>query len=248
MSSLEVGGEPFGFFIIEDISLERAVARMREKLQSLLVHDLKNPLTAVTANLSLLAELDSVRDSVDAREAIEDAIDGARRLGQMSLNLLDLARLETSSMPLRKAPTQIRTLLARVQNDNRAGAKAYGSRVDVAAGPDLRAVIDEDLVVRALDNLVENAIRQSRRVCVSAQLVGPQLQLVVADNGPGIPERFRATLFDKFAQVTTEGARGQNRGLGLTFVKLVAREHGGDVDVVCPPEGGTLFTMMLQAE
>lgn len=243
MCSLEVGTTPYGFLIIEDISLHRAVERMREKLQSLLVHDLKNPLTAVTANLDLLAEFPEIRDNLDARDAINDAIDGARRLGRMSLNLLDLPRLETATMPLRRTATDVRAMLARIVNDNRAGARAYRSRIEVSEGPPTTADIDEDLVVRALDNLVENALRHARLVTLSCERTPTALLLRVADNGPGIPERFRAALFDKYAQVETEGARGENRGLGLTFTQLVARGHGGEVELVCPPEGGSQFTL-----
>ncbi len=247
MCSMDVAGAPFGFLLVEDISPTRAVARMREKLQSLLVHDLKNPLAAVMVNLDLLTEMPSVRDAPDALEAIEDALSATRRLGRMTVDLLDLPRLETSAMPLRRTRTSIRAMLARVVNDNRAAARAYGSRLAIVAGDELEHDLDEDLTVRALDNLVENAIRHARNVTLTARTAGDELTMTVADDGPGVPAELLSRVFDAHVQVTgSDLARGQNRGLGLTFVKLVAREHGGDVEAICPASGGTIFTMRLR--
>ena len=248
LCSLEVENTPYGFLIIEDTSLLRSVERMREKLQSLLVHDLKNPLTSVIANIQYVQEFGSIRDDPDARDALEDAIDGAKRLNRMTLNLLDLPRLESASMPIRRTPTHVHTLLARVVNDNRGGARAAGARLSSQPDlGDLMATIDDDLVARALDNLIENAIRHAKNVVVGAASLGAGgVVFTVTDDGPGIPAALRMTLFDRYVQISAPGAaRTQNRGLGLTFVRLVAKEHGGDVSLACPPDGGTIFELRL---
>ena len=248
LCSLEVESNPYGFLIVEDISLLRSVERMREKLQSLLVHDLKNPLTAVISNIEFVQEFGAIRDDRDVMGALEDAIDGAKRLNRMTLNLLDLPRLESASMTVRRTPSHVHTLLTRVVNDNRGGARAAEARL--TAQPDLgdlMATIDDDLVARALDNLIENAIRHARNVVVSATALGVGgVVITVTDDGPGIPEALRQTLFDHYVQISAPGAaRSQNRGLGLTFVRLVAKEHGGDVSLDCPPGGGTIFELRL---
>src|SRR4051812_4256284 len=99
LCSFDVGDQPYGFLLIEDTSLRRSVDRMREQLQNLLVHDLKNPLAAISMNLEFLQSLDTVRDLPDAAEALTDALGAARRLNRMTVNLLDISRLETASMP-----------------------------------------------------------------------------------------------------------------------------------------------------
>jgi photoactive yellow protein len=126
MKSLDVAGDPYALLMVEDISLAREAARMRETLQSLLVHDLKNPLAAIVANLGLLEDLPSVRDSTDAMESIDEALAASRRLTRMTVDLLDLARLESAQMELRRAPHAVAALLERVANDNRAAARVRG--------------------------------------------------------------------------------------------------------------------------
>ena len=247
MCSLDVGARPFGFLMIEDISLRRSVDRMREQLQSLLVHDLKNPLAAITLNLELMSELASVRDSSDAMDSLVEALAATRRLNRMTIDLLDISRLETATMPLRRTRIHLGRMLARVCNDNAAAARIRGARVHVTPADVGDVEIDEDLVVRALDNLVENAIRHAANVTLSAAWDGDRLVLRVRDDGPGVPPELRERLFDKYVQVQPT-ARGINRGLGLTFVKLVAQQHGGAVELVCPEEGGTVITLSLAAQ
>ncbi len=247
LSSLDVGGTPYGYLIIEDTSLVRSVQRMREKLQSLVVHDLKNPLAAIAANVQFLQELDSVRDDVDAREMMEDALDSTRRLNRMLVNLLDLERLESAELPLRRTTTDLALVAARITNDNRATARAYGATLVATATGGQFATIDEDLTVRAVDNLVENALRHAKHVTVELAASSDAVLVSVRDNGPGIPPELRDRLFDRYVQVVAPGAasRGSNRGLGLTFVQLVARAHGGDVTVDSTPGEGTTFRLRL---
>lgn len=242
LGSFEVADKPYGFLVIEDTSLQRSVDRMREQLQSLLVHDLKNPLTAVSMNLQLLQELTTVRDTPDAIELVTEALRATRRLNRMTIDLLDISRLETASMPIRPTRVDIGQMFARVANDNAAAARARRSRIHFALVTEIDADIDEDLVVRALDNLVENAIRHARNVTMTADQEPGALVLCVCDDGPGGPVELCERLFEKYVQVNPP-SHGFNRGLGLTFVKLVAEQHGGTVELDCPAGGGTVFTM-----
>lgn len=249
LCSLEYDGKPYGFMMVEDVSLQRSVQRMREQLQNLLVHDFKNPLAAAEMNLQLLEELASVRDNPDALESVVAALSATKRLGRMTLDLLDISRLETAQMPLRRSPTEVLSMFARVRNDNLTAAKAYGVKIhiDPLLTSEIQANFDEDLIVRALDNLVENGIRHAQNVTLRAELKPNEVVLSVVDDGPGVPPQLLERLFDKYVQVTdsSSSARGSNRGLGLTFVQLAARQHGGDADVVCPASGGTVFSLRL---
>jgi len=246
MCSLDVDDAPHAFLLVEDISHKRSAARMREQLQSLLVHDLKNPLSAVTMNLQLLEELSTVRDNADAMESVHEALAASSRLGKMMLDLLDISRLETASMPLRRTQVDVDLMLARVHNDNRAAARMSGSTISVTPGG-IIASFDENLVIRALDNLVENATRHARTIVLSSRRDRGGVSIDVSDDGPGIPEEIRGRLFEKYVSVSAPGGsvNPHNRGLGLTFVRLAAQQHGGDAEVVCPPGGGSRFTFRI---
>ncbi len=245
MRSFVSSGRPYGFLVIEDVSLERSIARMREALSSFLVHDLKNPLSAVLANLDFLQDRDSL--APDARDALGDARDAARRLQRMLVNLLDVTRLETNALPLDRRPTSLPELAAEVAADNEATSRLRGVTIatDLPVGPVVEWV-DADVMRRVLHNLVENAVRFARcRVVVRVERTPGGIALEVSDDGRGLPEKVRSSIFEKYVQVTAGSSATANRGLGLTFVRLAVRAHGGDVTVSCPASGGSVFRAEL---
>ncbi len=245
MRSFASGGAPFGVLVLEDVSLERSIARMREALGGFLVHDLKNPLAAVLANLEFVASGD--RLAPDAREAIQDAQDSARRLHRMLVNLLDITRLETSVMPVNRTPTNLGSVVRAVVAENQAVARFRNVTIeaDLPAAPVVDTV-DPDLIGRVLHNLAENAVRYARtRAVVAVEATPSGTILRVGDDGPGIPDPVRSSIFDKFVQVQAGSSGSPNRGLGLTFARLATRAHGGEISVACPPRGGCVFQVEL---
>lgn len=257
MVSFEAEREPYGALLIEDVSARRSVERMKETLSSLLVHDLKNPLAVVMSNLNLLRDTESVLTDPDAFESTEGAIRSAERLQNMVLNLLDITRLETNGLPLARSRVDLRELVTAAVVESQAPARIRGVEliVDASEAPVL-AEIDLELVRRALDNLLDNAVRYARRnggrVVVRVAPGTDGMALVeVEDDGPGIAPELADRVFEKWAQAdgVVSGARRRlNRGLGLTFVRLMARAHGGDVDFRSPPTGGSVFRLALPVD
>ncbi len=250
LTSFEVEGASYGCLLIEDVSAKRAVERMKDTLGSLLVHDLKNPLSVALTNLGLLGEQASVRDDAEARECLDGALRATTRVQRMVHNLLDVARLESPSMPLVRADVDVRRLVGDTVHESQTLARLRGVAIHVEA-PDAPVVahVDEGVLRRALDNLVENGVRYAlSRVTIRVEPGGSVLRFVVVDDGPGVPESVRERIFEKFAQVQGEltGPRRRlNQGLGLTFVRLAARAHGGTVGVGEPLGGGCAFTLEL---
>ncbi len=243
LRDFEVAGVPHGFLMIEDISAHRAADRMKETLQNLLVHDLKNPLAALVSNLDFLHQASELRDNQDALDAITDSLRAASRLQGMLLNLLDITRLETGAFPLTRKPTGLGDLLERVAEDNRAQAKDHGARIVVDVPQAVTVWLDDSVLRRALDNLVENGVRHAKTVTLSGTLSEGVITLEVRDDGSGIPQAMRDTIFEKYAQAGSSNASGHNRGLGLTFVRLAARAHGGDAVVTSGDTGGSRFQL-----
>ncbi len=248
LTSFEANEQPYGLLVIRDVAHERAVRRMRETLGQMLLHDLRAPLTVVTANLGLLSS--EVRDTQDARQALEDAMEGARRLQSMLTTLLETSRLETNELPLLPTDVDVRALANSAASLVRAIARARA--VEVVLDPDpgvARAQVDPDVVVRICENLLDNAMRYATRVAIRVLEGDAHVSIEVTDDGPGIPPAQRARIFEKYARVGPEGRRVPDRdgghGLGLHFVRLAARAHGGDVVAECPPEGGARFSVRL---
>ena len=248
LTSFEVGGAPYGCLLIEDVSAKRAVERMKDTLGSLLVHDLKNPLSVALTNLGMLRDQPSVLADPEASECLDGALRATNRVHRMVHNLLDVARLESPSLPIERAHVDVRRLVTETAHELRTLANLRGVTIHIET-PDtpLFALVDEDVLRRALDNVIENGVRYARtRVTLRVESSASVLRFVVLDDGPGVPENARERIFDKFAQVQgqIDGPRRRlNQGLGLTFVQLAVRAHGSTVSVGDPPGGGCAFTL-----
>ncbi len=251
LRSIELYGAPYGCLYIEDVSARRSVERMKETLSRLLVHDLKNPLTVVAVNLQLLEGLGDSAADREVAEALTDAARATERLRAMVMNLLDITRLETGAVPLRRQKLDPRELVATVVEEARGMARARDLELIAEAEASLAAwSLDADLMRRAIDNLVENALRYApRRSCVTvaARREAEQCIFEVANEGAAVPEELRERIFDPYVRVAG-GHEGTNRGLGLTLVQLAARAHGGRAEVRCPDSGGSQFRIVLPAE
>jgi photoactive yellow protein len=248
LRSLELGEDPCAILLVEDASTRQAQSKAREVLSALLVHDLKNPLSNVIQALSMLEGRSAVRDDAAAKDMTERALRGAHRLDRMIMGLLDVSRLENGAVRLRRETTDLCELAAHVTRDSAPLAQQRGVALvaDLPKEP-IVAEVDPELLRRALDNLVDNAIRHAETVSIVEVRADAQLGSIVEvyDDGPGIPDAYREAIFDKFTQLDTPRRTEHNRGLGLTLVKLVARAHRGEVSVSCPLEGGSVFRLAL---
>ncbi len=250
LKSFVADDEPYGMLLVEDVSMQHAVEQMKTTLANLLVHDLKNPLAVVLANVdfarSRIAKLDPAPPRVP--EALEEARAAGWRLHAMILDLLDVARLQTGTFPLSRKQTNLGQLLRDAVDAYRIAAERDGKKVALDAPETLEAMIDGPVVRRVVDNLVENALRHSPRgseVRVEAVLDGGAAQIDVVDAGPGVPPELRSRIFDPYVQAAERHVSRSNRGLGLTLVQMAVRAHGGDVQVLDHAPRGAIFRVRL---
>ena len=163
-------------------------------------------------------------------------------------NLLDMARIESGSVRLRREWHSIEEIAGSAL---RATARVLAPRVVATDLPaDLPLVeCDAVLIERVFVNLLENAAKYTAptsRIRISARAEGSSLRVEVADNGPGIRPGQETAIFEKFARGTRESAVG-GVGLGLTICKAIVEAHGGTI-VAQPVEGGgaaLVFTLPL---
>jgi len=235
--------------IVKNRQLE-TLSRQKDLLTHALVHDLRQPLTAVIGGLSSTAAAPDL--PAGTREMVEIAHQGAHQLLGMVNDLLDIGRLEAGK-PLSGLEA---TGLAEIVRDG-VGLVAEISRayrqeltLDLPEHPPL-VNGDAKRLARVVTNIVGNAIKFTPaggqiRVSVHTDDAGARALVSVSDTGPGIPKEFQRTIFDRFASLEMDPSRGRVcTGLGLTFCKMMVEAHGGRIWVESEPGQGSTFTFSL---
>jgi PAS domain S-box-containing protein len=234
--------------VMRDVTEERALEKTRDDLTRTMVHDLRNPLAAISGVLSILQEDVSILP--EQRQAVEVALDSADRMSSLVNDILDVSRLENKQMPMERKTFALAPLAAEVLKLQTVLANKNGIRLENAIPSGLLAWADAGLISRVLQNLVGNAIKFTPsgglvRVAASAELnEHSSLLISVSDTGPGIPAEFHERIFQKFF-TGWQGMKGS--GLGLAFCRLAVEAHGGRIWVESRPGQGATFRFTLPA-
>lgn len=220
-------------------------ARNRRKLiASLLVHDMKNPLTVLKSDLESALADRALRP--ETREALLDAAEAGERLLSMVLNLLDIEVADEGKLTARVAPLDLLQLLQEVLHalGHAAAIRSVKLRLEtrLSAAP---VQADRDLGRRMFANLLDNAINNSKpntEVKVVLEQVDGEFVARVVDEGPGIPDESKEAVFDRFVRLS-DSARKNNYGLGLTSCKLAAETQGASIWVTDNQPRGASFNV-----
>lgn len=219
--------------------------RLGKTLLNSVSHELRTPLAAITSAAAGLKELEE-RDNPTLRRALTgELLEASARLNRLVGNLLDMTRLESGPMKLRRDWCDVRDLVNVARRDLE--KELANHKVTATLAPDLPLVqMDFVLMQQVLMNLLLNAAMHTppgTEVVISAATRGKELLLTVTDNGPGIPPEALPHLFDKFYRAPT--ARSGGSGLGLSIVKGFVEAHEGNVSAENRPGGGAQFTIRL---
>ena len=231
--------------------LRSETERLRSSLLSAVSHDLRTPLATITGSASALVEQEAGLDAAARRELAQAIQEEADRLNRLVHNLLDMTRLESGGIRVRKDwhPFEeiVGSALARVE-------KQIGQRrVDIDLSPELPLVpLDPLLVEQVLINLLDNAIKytpEGASIEISASVEDGAVRVTVADRGPGFAPGEEARIFEKFYRGQDAGTRS-GAGLGLAIARGIVEAHGGRITAEPRPGGGALFrfTLPLAAE
>jgi two-component system sensor histidine kinase KdpD len=219
--------------------------RLRNSLLAALSHDLRTPLTSLVALAESLAS--SAPPLADEQRTMAQALrDETIRMSTLVANLLDMARIQSGEVKLKLQWQPIEEVIGSAL---RAGRPALANHEVVTRVPaDLPLVhFDAVLIERVLCNLVENAGKYTPPgsiVTVSAHLHDAWLNIVVADNGRGLPPGQEETMFDKFTRGERESAK-PGVGLGLSICRAIVEAHGGTIRAGNQPHGGAAFVFTL---
>jgi signal transduction histidine kinase len=213
-------------------------------------HEMKTPLTSIQGFAQAI--LDDTADTPEARQKAAQIIyDESTRLHRLSLDLLELARLEAGTADLNMARVDIGALMRGVVERFLPQAEKAGIELLVDVPGDLPPIIgDGDRLAQVFTNLVDNALKftpSNGRIMLSAKRVGAEVELSVEDTGIGVASEALPHLFERFYQADSSRFRGDGHGagLGLAIVKEIIQAHGGKIGVRSQVGSGTTFTIHL---
>jgi signal transduction histidine kinase len=216
----------------------------------MIVHDLKTPLTSVLATLELLTDGDLGPLTPKQQPLVENAMQKSEELLALIDDLLEVRRIEESSITLSLETIDTAAFVLEITKDwaFRFAQEQTRVRTDIASdAPSLSA--DRGLLKRVLGNLIQNALVHSStpiELTVAVRADTPGVRFSITDNGPGIPPEFHDVIFRKFQQLHTSWVpRVRTSGLGLTFCRLVTEAHGGRIWVQSSEGKGSTFHVAL---
>jgi signal transduction histidine kinase len=236
----------------------RELEKVRDDLMKMIVHDLKTPLTSVLASLEMALDGDFGMVSEGLRRALGDAEAKAEDLLALIEDLLEVARIEETTLELDLQPLAPGALLAELVEEWRVRFQQEEVEVATEVSDDCPVFkADKGLIKRVFSNLIQNAMTHAGtgvRIELSARAhrdaTGPEgVMFTVSDNGPGIPPEYHEVIFRKFERVKNpQLPRARNSGLGLAFCKLVVEAHGGRIWVQSSEGRGSHFHITLPSE
>jgi two-component system sensor histidine kinase KdpD len=233
----------------QKVRQEVQAEQLRSSLLSSVSHDLRTPLAVITGTATTLQESAGSIDEAERRELLGAIIEEAERLNHLIGNLLDMTRLESGAVQVKKEwlPLEeiVGTALSRLERP------LAGRDIRVELSPGLPLVpCDPVLIELVLVNLLENAAKYSDgSIEIAAEVQLDDAVVRVADRGPGIPAGQEQRVFEKFHRAVREGAPG-GVGLGLAICRGVVMAHGGRIWAVNREGGGAMvcFTLPVSGE
>jgi two-component system sensor histidine kinase SenX3 len=235
--------------LADDRTREERLESIRRDFVANVSHELKTPIGA----LNLLAEaVGEAKDDPDAVVRFSSRMHTeAERLTRLVQQIIDLSRLQSDVFSDDAVTIKVGELIAEACEHSATDAEQRGIDVVQTVESDLFLHGDRAQLHAAVSNLVENAVTyspESSRVVVSAEQVGDDVKVTVADHGIGIPGQELDRIFERFYRVDPARARSTGgTGLGLSIVKHVAASNGGNVEVWSEPGLGSSFTLVLPA-
>ena len=246
--------------LIQDISRQKQLEKMREDFTSMMVHDLRAPLTVMVGSSDILLKREKDLSQGQRTQLLFDIKKGAGALLEIVNDLLDVAKMEKGKFDLHKVPKNIVSFVERKVEYYRSLIEDRGIKfvVDV---PDrsIKVSFDENLVGRVISNLLSNANKFTEKGTITVKVVKIHalaklevtkmqdfVKVSISDTGIGINKDALKHLFNKFEQLRNPvDAKQKGTGLGLVIAKKIVEEHKGKIGVISKEGSGSTFWFTL---
>ena len=232
---------------MQDMAAVEELEQMHTEFLAMVSHELRAPLTSIKGSAATVLDSAEELDPAVVRQFFRIIADQADHMNGLVSGLLDVARIETGTLPVNPEPAEVAVLVDRARNAfQNAGGR---HKLEINVGPGLPPVMaDRRRIVQVLVNLLSNAARHSPErsiIRVSAVRDGVHVAIFVTDEGRGISAEGLPHLFRKFSRVQAE-EQGGDTGLGLAICKGIVEAHGGRIWAESDGPGlGTRFAFTL---
>lgn len=265
----DAAGKVYGrLAVFRDITHEKELEQLRDDYTSMLVHDLRAPLTSVMNGITMTQRGLGGPVTPQQETMLSIAQAGSQTMLELVNNLLDISRMEQGQLHLDLEPLPVYAILDAAIERIEASARSRQIAIEQRLSLDLPPIeVDKDMIVRVLQNLLDNALKfspQRTTVIIGAMRFtaddspphdapvhpplahGTWIVFWVQDQGPGVPAAYHERIFEKFGQV--RGRKGRGTGLGLTFCKLAVEAHRGHIWLESTQDAGSIFAFALPLE
>jgi PAS domain S-box-containing protein len=250
ISEMHIGDRRLFIGIVRDISVRHEIERLKSGFVSTVSHELRTPLTSISGSLGLLSGGVAGQLPPKAQRLIEIAKLNSDRLVRLINDILDLEKAESGKLEFQLQPLRLKPLVEQAIELNRNFAQTFGVVIELDPDSDDAIVlVDRDRLIQVITNLLSNAAKFSPRggyVKVDIELDRDDVRISVHDRGSGIPDSFRARIFERFAQADSSDSRAKGgTGLGLSICKTIVGRLGGSIGFHSVHGQGSTFYVTL---
>ncbi len=234
VSEIAQRGQPLYVGMVRDITERKRMDRMKSEFVSTVSHELRTPLTSISGALGLIAGGGLGELSEQAQQMISIAHKNSQRLTHLINDLLDMEKIAAGKLHFEIQTHPLIPLIEQaLESYHTYGVEQQVELLLKSAVNDAMVRVDSQRLQQVLANLLSNAIKfspEGGRVDIAVQLMTDQVRVTVIDQGPGIPEAFRARIFEKFSQADSSDTRQKGgTGLGLAITRELVERMGGRV-------------------
>ncbi len=231
-----------------DITAGKEVERLKNEFVSTVSHELRTPLTAIIGSLGLVKEFGGDLDA-EVAGFIDMAYQNSERLAALINDVLDLEKIRSGQMTIDLQPVALREVLERAVRINQPYGDLHKVKLRLLPGPEFTVPANADRLMQVLTNLLSNAAKFSPEgsdVEVVALQHDGRVRVEVRDHGPGIPENFRASIFQRFERADSSDTRKKGgTGLGLSISKALIEQMNGEIGFESEIGSGSVFFFEL---
>lgn len=236
--------------VLRDITEEEAAQNLRSYFLANISHEFRTPLSAINASVELLLEELEDLSTAEIGELLNSIHMSVAGLQTLIDNLLESLSIEAGRFQIRRRPTDLNVVVQEAIHMMKPLLDRRQQKLLVRNPLQLsKVMIDPTRLTQVITNLLSNASKYSpvgKEIDLTVEKIAEDLMKIsVADRGRGIPLGERSDIFRRFVRLDSQDGTQYGVGLGLSVVKAIVKEHGGEVDVEDRPGGGSIFWFTL---